>query len=77
MAQKAEEMLTTEMSGLIFCDPDPVLNLQNSVQVQPQSKTFLQLKVHVQIKSKNLTKYSFLIRNITQLFSINSVQIRS
>ena len=60
---------------VVLCDPDPVLNFQNSVQVQPQPKLFLKLKV--QIKSKKLPKYSFLITNITQFFSINSVQIRS
>jgi len=38
---------------VIYCDPDPVLNFQKSVQVQPQSKLFKKLKAQVQIKSKN------------------------
>jgi len=29
---------------VIFCDPDPVLNFQNSVQAQPQSKLFFEIK---------------------------------
>jgi len=29
---------------VIFCNPDPVLNFQNSVQVQPQSKLFFKIK---------------------------------
>jgi len=34
-----------------FCDPDPVLIFENSVQVQPQSKNFFKCKVQVQMKS--------------------------
>jgi len=37
---------------------------------------FKKFKIQVQIKSKKLTIYSFLMRKITQFFSINSVKIR-
>jgi len=57
---------TRDERTVIFCDPDPVLTFQNSVQIQPQSKLFFQLKVQVQ---KNI--------KIQLFFSINSVQIRS
>jgi len=50
-------LTTRDERTVIFCDPDPILLFQNSVQVQLQSKLFLKLKV--QIKSKKLTKYSF------------------
>ena len=39
-------------------------------------QNFWKLKVKVQIRSKKLTKYSFLTTNITQFFSSNSVQFR-
>jgi len=39
---------TRDEQTVIFCDPDPVLIFENSVQVQPQSKIFLKCKVQVQ-----------------------------
>jgi len=37
-----------------FCDPDPVLIFQISVQVQPQSKKFFNLKCKTKWSPKNL-----------------------
>jgi len=34
------DLYSRDEPTVIFCDPDPVLNFQNSVQVQPQSKLF-------------------------------------
>jgi len=39
---------------VIFCDPDPVLNFENSVQVQPLSMKFKKLQIQVHMKSKKL-----------------------
>jgi len=61
----------------IFYDPDPVLILSNSVQIQPQSKRFFKCKVQVQMKSKKFEKCSFFTTKIPHFFSINSVPIWS
>jgi len=40
-------------------------------------KIFKKCKIQVQMKSKNLAKYNFLMTTITQFLFINSVQMRS
>jgi len=54
-----------------FYDPDPVLNIYESVQDQTLSKNFFKCGIQLQIKSKKLTKYSFSTTKIMQFFSIN------
>jgi len=67
--------LARDERSVTFCDPDVILILKNSVQVQPQSKIFFKCEVQVQ----NIWKMQlFQNKNrLPHLFSINSVQIRS
>ena len=61
------------MSGLIFCEPDPVLivSTQSKSNRSPKSVRYLKSKSK---KCPKLIKYGLLIAKISQFFSINSVQ---